>query len=155
MKDFNYWKKLHESQQLEQFSADGTGLLWLKTKSIIRKELVNEFIQKNNITLKESSLSKQFMELFGLFSQDAPKYNALLDAYIREKNIEQLEKTDTQQLVSELYKLKNFDWGGDYQNSLDKYLVSRYVKVHKSYNTLISKYETEINIAVQGYVLNS
>jgi hypothetical protein len=29
------------------------------------------------------------------------------------------------------------------------------VKVHKSFDTLISKFETEINIAVQGYVLNS
>jgi hypothetical protein len=62
---------------------------------------------------------------------------------------------DTTQLVSELYKLKNFDWGGDYQNSLDKYLVSRYVKVHTSFDTLITKFDTEINAAVQGYVLNS
>jgi hypothetical protein len=62
---------------------------------------------------------------------------------------------DEKQLVSELYKLKTFDWGGDYQNSLDKYLVSRYVKVIKSYDTLISKFDTEINTAVQGYVLNS
>lgn len=29
------------------------------------------------------------------------------------------------------------------------------MKVHKSYDTLISKFETEINVAVQGYVLNS
>jgi hypothetical protein len=35
-------------------------------------------------------------------------------------------------------------------------LVSRYVKVQNpSYENLISKFETEINIAVQGYVLNS
>ncbi len=33
--------------------------------------------------------------------------------------------------------------------------MSHYVKVHKSYDTLISKFETEINVAVQGYVLNS
>ena len=29
------------------------------------------------------------------------------------------------------------------------------MKVHKSFDTLISKFETEINVAVQGYVLNS
>jgi hypothetical protein len=52
--------------------------------------------------------------------------------------------------------LKNFEWGGDYQNSLDKYLVSRYVKVQNpSFDYLMSKFETEINPAVQGYVLNS
>lgn len=155
MKDFKYWEDRHKDEKLEEFSSDATGLLWLKTKSIIRKELVEDFISKNKITLTETGLGKQFVELFNLFSKDVAKYSALLDAYTREKNKEVLAALDTQKLVSELYKLKNFDWGGDYQNSLDKYLVSRYVKVHQSYETLISKFETEINAAVQGYVLNS
>ena len=54
-----------------------------------------------------------------------------------------------------MYKLKVFDWGGDYQNALDKYLVSRYVKANNSYDWLVSKLETEITQAVKGYVLNS
>jgi len=100
-------------------------------------------------------LGKQFVELFELLCKE-PKYShEILDDYIRAKNELQLKSLDTKQLVSELYKLKNFDWGGDYQNSLDKYLVSRYVKTHKSYDVLISKFETEIHAAVQGYVLNS
>jgi len=155
MKDFNYWKKLHESEMLEEFSSDNTGLLWLKTKSIIRKELIAEFTQGNNITLAEKALGKQFILLFDFLCKDVEKSHKLLDAYIKKKNQSQLAALDTKQLVSELYKLKTFDWGGDYQNSLDKYLVSRYVKVHKSYDTLISKFETEIHVAVQGYVLNS
>ena len=27
MKDFNYWKKLHESDKLEEFSSDEKGLM--------------------------------------------------------------------------------------------------------------------------------
>jgi hypothetical protein len=76
----------------------------------------------------------------------------LLNKYIEKKNKSLLAALDTKKLVSELYKLKTFDWGGDYQNSLDKYLVSRYVKVIQSYDTLISKFDTEIST---GYVLNS
>lgn len=38
MKDFDYWKKLHESDKLEEFSSDEQGLLWLKVKSIVRKK---------------------------------------------------------------------------------------------------------------------
>lgn len=34
-------------------------------------------------------------------------------------------------------------------------MVSRYVKVQKSYDILVSKFATEIGAAVQGYVLNS
>ncbi|GGC16036.1 hypothetical protein [Dyadobacter sediminis] len=156
MKDFNYWKKLHETEHLEEFSKDSVGLLWLKVKSIVRKELITEFAKDYDIELAETSLSKQFVELFNLLSSNSiDESHQKLNDYIRKTNLSQLQNLDTQQLVSELYKLRNFDWGGDYQNALDKYLVSRYVKVLKSYDTLMSKFETEINVAVQGYVLNS
>lgn len=155
MKDFNYWKKRYESEQLEEFNTDSIGLLWLKTKSISRKELIAEFVEQNNLSLDETTLAKQFVELFSLLCGDIKSSHQLLDSFIRAKSEEQAAQTDTKQLVSELYKLKNFDWGGDYRNSLDKYLISRYVKVLNSYDTLLSKFETEINVAVQGYVLNS
>lgn len=155
MKDFSYWKKLHESEKLEEFSNNTVGLLWLKIKSIVRKELIADFTKSNAIFLNETALAKQFIELYELLSKSPINSHTLLNDFIKEENEKQVGKLDTIQLVSELYKLKNFEWGGDSQNSLDKYLVSHYVKVLKSYETLISKFETEINIAVQGYVLNS
>jgi hypothetical protein len=89
-------------------------------------------------------------------STDVINSNQILDNFIKSENTKQVGALNTEHLVSELYKLKNFDWGGDYQNSLDKYLVSRYVKVQNpSYENLLSKFETEISVAVQGYVLNS
>ncbi|MEI6408011.1 MAG: hypothetical protein WCR52_01395 [Bacteroidota bacterium] len=155
MKDFNYWKKLHDGEDLEEFSKDEIGLLWLKTKSIIRKEFLPSFINKNSIALKETSLAKQFIELFDFLCKNPVESHDILDVFIKEESLKQSANLNSDQLVSELYKLKNFDWGGDYQNSLDKYLVSHYVKTHKSYDNLISKFEIEINVAVQGYVLNS
>jgi len=155
MKDFNYWKKLHDSEMLEEFSSDTVGLLWLKTKSVVRKELITEFTQRNNIQLTETALANQFVELFNLLRQDPIRSHLILNDYIRDENKKQVLQLNTIQLVSELYKLKNFEWGGDYQNSLDKYLVSHYVKEYQSYEALVSKFDTEINEAVQGYVLNS
>ena len=58
-------------------------------------------------------------------------------------------------MVSELYKLREFNWGGDYKNALDKFLVDRYIKVYQDFDILFSKFEGEINRAVQGYVLCS
>ncbi len=75
MKDFKYWKKLHESEKLEEFSQDSTGLLWLKTKSIVRKELIAEFLKTNNIELTETALAKQFVELFDLLCADIANSN--------------------------------------------------------------------------------
>ena len=75
-------------------------------------------------------------------STDVINSNQILDNFIKSENTKQVGDLNTAQLVSELYKLKNFDWGGDYQNSLDKYLVSRYVKVQNpSYENLLSKFE--------------
>ena len=155
MKSFDYWKKLHESEKLEEFSSDTQGLLWLKVKSIVRKEIISDFVSENKIELKETSLNEQFLELYNHLSMNPVQSHNLLNKYIEKKNKSLLAALDTKKLVSELYKLKTFDWGGDYQNSLDKYLVSRYVKVIQSYDTLISKFDTEISTAVQGYVLNS
>lgn len=155
MKSFDYWKKLHESEKLEEFSSDTEGLLWLKVKSIVRKEIISEFVAENKIELRETSLNGQFLELYNHLSMNPVQSHIILNKYIKKKNKSLSVGLDTNKLVSELYKLKTFDWGGDYQNSLDKYLVSRYVKVLQSYDALVSKFETEINTAVQGYVLNS
>ena len=154
MKDFNYWKKLHESEQLAEFNTDYNGLLWLKTKSIIRKELLAEFIEQNKFQLKETTSGKQFGELFNLLCKDTGNAHNMLDNYIHGKSKKQLAAIDAEQLVSELFKLKYFEWG-DYQNDLNKLLVSRYVKVYKSYDQLISKFEKEIHPLVHSYVLNS
>jgi hypothetical protein len=155
-KNFSYWKKLHEDQSLQEFSFDQEGLLWLKIKSIIRKNLIEEFIIQNNISLKETTSGKQFVELFDLLNKDLNNSHDLLSKFIKAKAKEQLAEINVQQLVSELYKLKNFAWG-DYQNDLNKVLISRYVKVkeYQSFELLISKFETEINPLVQSYVLNS
>lgn len=156
MKDFKYWDYLSKIEKLEEFSSDTTGLLWLKLKSIIRKNLVVQFLEFSQLKIVSTTQTKAFIELFELLSGNVKKSHDLLDKFIRQVNKEEVESLKTEHLVSELYKLKNFDWGGDYQNSLDKYLVSRYVKVQSpSFETLMSKFESEINIAVQGYVLNS
>jgi hypothetical protein len=156
MKNFDYWDILHRNEQLEEFSHDSVGLLWLKLKSIIRVELIKGFLGFSGIELSTKKQGDNFRTLFDLLSKNIDKSHSLLDQYIRNTSQKQIENIDIQQLISELYKLKHFDWGGDYQNSLDKYLISRYIKVpNPSYDNLVSKFETEINPAVQGYVLNS
>ncbi len=156
MKDFNYWDSLYRNEKLEEFSRDNEGLLWLKIKSIVRVKLVKGFLEFSGHTIHTKKQGENFRALFDLLSKDIKKSHKLLDEYIRSVSNNQIVNINIEQLVSELYKLKNFDWGGDYQNSLDKYLVSRYVKVQNpSYDNLVSKFDTEINAAVQGYVLNS
>jgi len=153
--NFNKWKTVYDSEDLISFSKDKEALLWLKVKSIVRKKIITEFCVENKIVLKETTLTKQFEELFNKLSLDINESHKKLDAYILSKNAKILKELQQEKLVSELYKLHSFEWGGDYQNSLDKYLISHYVKVIRSYDELTSKFEYEIKHAVQGYVLNS
>ena len=156
MKGFNYWDNLLRNETLEEFNTDREGLLWLKIKSIIRIELIKEFLDFSGIQICAGSQSDHFKAIFDVLIQDVENSHTLLDSFIKKVSERQIKETDIPLLVSELYKLKHFEWGGDYQNSLDKYLVSRYVKVQNpSFEHLMSKFEAEINPAVQGYVLNS
>jgi hypothetical protein len=155
-KNFDYWDNLSRNQQLNEFNKDRIGLLWLKLKSIVRPELVNKFLDFSNFKIKTKKQNNRFKELFELLAKNTETSHKILDEYIKKISQEQIAKINIQKLSSELYRLKNFEWGGDHQNSLDKHLVSRYIKIsNPSYDNLISKFETEINPIVQHYVLNS
>lgn len=154
-KDFDYWKEKHDSKDLSIFNSSKEGQLWLKIKSITRGKLIQEFCPSMKITLTNNSLKGMQRELYSILINDLEKANKKLDKFILFKNKEIQNKLDSKKLVSELFKHRVYEWGGDYQNSLDKYLVSHYVKTINSYNVLLSKFEKEINSVVRGYVLNS
>ncbi len=152
---FSYWKNLYDSDRLEEFNFNPRGLLWLKIKSIVRKELIDGFLTNVNIKLNQTSLGAQFIELYDLLSETPEISHRDLDEFIKRKSLLQAESLKVESLVSELYKLRYFDWGGDYKNALDKFLIDRYIKVYQDFDVLFSKFEGEINRAVQGYVLCS
>lgn len=154
--EFQYWNKLFTTQELVPFNHNSEGILWLKIKSIIRKDLIEEFQEYSHRPLCSSGVNKQFEEIYNTLKDDLSSSHKLLDNFIKSKDTIYRNSINSEQLESELYKLKFFDWGGDYQNSLDKYLVRKYIKTEKcSYNDLISKFESEVLPTVQHYVCNS
>ena len=58
-------------------------------------------------------------------------------------------------MISELYKLKIFDWGGLYQNNLERTIVDNYIKKIKNFDVLMDKIDNEIHESLKGYVLCS
>ena len=66
MDNFKHWKESQQKQQLAVFNTDSSALLWLKIKSILRKELLSKFLSLYHIDLKHTTLSLQFEELFNL-----------------------------------------------------------------------------------------
>src|SRR5205085_8730273 len=156
-REFNYWKARYDANELAEFNFNASGLLWLKLKSLTRKGLLDDFIAAHSIDVTQSrTLAAKWEGVFNLLQrQDAQQVHQTIDDFMRRKSQTQLENFDEQSLVSELYKLKFYDCGGDYKNSLDKYLVDSFIKVYRSYDELSAKIEGEIARSVAGYVLNS
>ncbi len=155
MASFNHWKKAFESDEMDDFNFNEAGILWLKLKSIARKELIANFVMEEKIELKTNKITDEFIELYEILSKDIQNSHEILDKFIRARHLSDVKNLDVEKLVSELYKLKIFDWGGDYKNALDRYLVDRFVKIYTSYDDLKAKFDSDISRAVQGYVLCS
>ncbi len=150
---FNECKKLFEADKISELTGNESGLLWLFVRSINRKELLEKFFESYGIIPSAKTANHQFEELYYLLLKDDNGVGKLT-SFIKE-NAKIYSAFEEASISSELYKMKYFAWGGDYTNALDKYLIDRYVKVHSSFDTIISKLETEIPMAVSGYVMCS
>ena len=91
------------SEELKEFNSDRLGTLWLKVKSIVRREYINQFCQDNDIELKSTRLNSQFNELYNILFKNVDESHEILNYLISSQNKSQLYKLDTDNLVQELY----------------------------------------------------
>lgn len=73
--------------------------------------------------------------------EKTPNGMEMLDTYLRDRNNEWYHTmgVDEEKLKSGLRQINNYEWGGDQENSLDQYLVRRYIKVISDLDVLRSK----------------
>lgn len=154
--NFEKWDKEFRNQNLFAFNNDRNALLWLKVRAISKRIPMSKFLEQNNIQLNSAKISDQNKELFSILETDIEKALNLLDAYLCDINNEWYREmgVDEDALKSDLYHIDTYEWGGDQNNSLDKHLVSRFVKVISKYEDLRSK-QTEIQANAWNYVRTS
>ena len=58
-------------------------------------------------------------------------------------------------MISELYRLQVFDWGGLYQSGLERTIINNYVKKIQQYDELCDRIDNELFTSLRGYVLCS
>lgn len=152
MTNFEKWDKEFRSQNLYAFNHDTNGLLWLKVRAVCRGRQIEQFIAENNIILTVTKIAEQNIELFEKL-EGMLNAMQLLDNYLKVKNHNWYDAMgiDETKLKADLYKVQHYAWGGDQNNSLDKHLVSRYVKVISNYDDLVSK-QTAIADNAWNYV---
>ena len=155
MTNFEKWDKEFRAQNLYAFNYDENALLWLKVRAVCRGTQIQQFLSDNKITLSSTKISEQNIELFEKL-ESMPNAMPMLDDFLKEKNHEWYDAMgiDENDLKNDLYKVRHYAWGGDQNNSLDKYLVSRYVKVISKYDDLICR-QNEIADNAWNYVQTS
>ena len=154
--NFDKWNREFRNQNLFAFNNDRNALLWLKVRAISKKLPMEKFLEQNNIQLKSTKITEQNKELFEKLEINTEQSLNMLDNYLCNINNEWYREMGVNEevLKSDLYHIDTYEWGGDQNNSLDKYLISRFVKVISSYNELQSK-QIEIQANAWNYVRTS
>lgn len=155
MTNYEKWDHEFRTNNLFAFNNNDEALLYLKVRAICRKTLITQFLKENNLTLKSTKVKEQFPELYALF-EDKPELIPQLDCFLRNRNNEWYKEmgVDEDKVRTALHKINAYEWGGDHNNSLDQYLVRRYVKVISDYDTLQKK-ATEIQANTWNFVQTS
>lgn len=155
MSEFEKWDKEFREQNLGSFNNNYNGLLWLKVRAICRGKQLRQFSEDYNIKLKSTRVSDLNVELFNLLENRSDAM-MILDEYLQCMNHEWYNEqgVNIEQLKEDLYHVQHYAWGGDQNNSLDKYFISRYVKVISKFDEL-QKRQAEIGANAWNYVQNS
>ena len=155
MTNFEKWDNEFRAQNLFAFNHNANALLWLKVRAVCRGKQLKHFLDDNALKLKSTKIAEQNVELFEILEtrEDAMQ---ILDKYLQVKSNEWYNSMgiNEEMLKEDLYKVQHYAWGGDQNNSLDKHLVSRYVKVICKYDELMSK-QGEIANNAWNYVQTS
>ena len=155
MEDFNKWDREFRTQNMFAFNHDRKGLLWLKVRAVCRGKQIEQFCLENGIELKTSRMSDKNVELFNILENRTDGMR-MLDSFlcVQSHNWYDSLGVDEEKLKEDLYKVQYYAWGGDQNNSLDKYLVSHYVKSVSNYDELFSR-QGEIALNAWNYVQTS
>ena len=150
--EFRRLKRYYDEDDFEKLLKHKLGVYFLKMRSISRAPLLRRLANKVRIDITNVPGGDLFKYLFCKQISEDVLDEFLIEVYNEERqNLIQ----DEDQLYSQLYKVKVFDWGGFYQNAVEQTIVNNYVKKIRDYNVLVERIENDINPRIRGYIICS
>lgn len=149
---FDQAKSSFKDDKIRKLSQDPDGLRFLKLRSLSRKAYMQRLAEDCNLDHTGLGVDRllQFLYESNITIQ---QIEHTINAIYTDERTERLQGEE--ELVSQLYRLAAFDWGGLHQNSLEKTIVDNYVKKIQSYDRLCDCIENELHNSMKGYVLCS
>ena len=143
---------LFRDNQLNELCADSEGIRFLKLRSLNRPEYLERLFQLAGIQKPDVGARALFEAAFRAnIPQDTVEACARA-IYLEEREERRAAEDD---LVNQLYRVQEFNWGGLHQNSLEKTIVDNYIKKITQYEGLCAAIENELLTSLRGYVICS
>lgn len=148
---FQQAAKLFDQSRLNELSQTEDGYRFLLLRSMSRAELLKGLAKELGISCTKSGK----LLLQTLF--DANCSTEQIQRFIQ--SVYSVERTKRQatedRLINELYQINDFDWGGLYQNNLERNIVDNYVKKIPEYNLICKAIDEKLFPSLRAYTLCS
>lgn len=146
---FERLKRLYEVNEFARLIEEPEGIYWLKLRSLSRKAHLEAICHR--IGLDRGRVGSR--ELLRYVFEHHPSVEDIDDYMLQVYEEERSERrANEDHLVSQLYQMQVFDWGGLYQNSLEQTIVNNYIKKIRDWNDLNRAIDEELHVSLQGYV---
>lgn len=150
---FNDAKVAFSNDKIRDLSEELTGRRFLLLRSLSRSASMRKLAENCNIDVSQVAARDLLCHLYENKRVTQADIEATIgQIYTDERNE---RKQAEAELISELYRLQSFDWGGLHQNSLEKTIVDNYVKKITNYDALCDNIENRLYPSMRAYVLCS
>lgn len=143
---------LFRQEGLNELGNDPEGRRFLKLRSLNRTDYLERLLRTAGIARPDVGARQLFEAAFDA-GISAENVEACIRDIYREERAQRRGREA--ELVNQLYRVQEFNWGGLHQNSLEKTIVDNYVKKITDYETLCRCVENELLTSLRGYVLCS
>ena len=152
MLNFDVAMNLYKNDKIRDLAETDDGMRFLKLKSLSRKKYLDYLINKFELGIGNLKVEEKLQCVYESPIQSEDIDDVIQELFEKERKI---RRDNEQQLISELYKIPSFEWGGLHQNSLETTIVNRYVKKITSYESLHKEIEGNLHNSLRAYVLAS
>ena len=150
--DFASLNRLYNENRFEELCAQPDGLYFLKLRSLARPALLDRLAEAAGLKVDEVSRREILQRVFQKRVPVGSLEELIRKVFAKERAV---RKQQEPFIVTQLFRMAQFDWGGLYQNSLERTIVDNYVKKIQSFDELSQKIDTELQASLRGYVLCS
>ena len=149
---FTQADSLFRENKLNELCSAAEGRRFLKLRSLNRKEYLEQLFRIAGLALPDVSSRQLFQEAFNAEISTQVIETCIGNIYDEQRAYRRQNEAE---LLNQLYRVQEFNWGGLHQNSLERNIIDNYVKKITDYELLRHSVENELFVSMRGYVVCS